>query len=433
MIKMIRRLQAARDQEQGAALIVAVILLIILAGLVSIMTLTAVNAMKSSIAVRDVTYFDLATSTAISDALDMANNPKAGESLDKHIGLAAAVRGDVAGNDLVKWQWYLRPVNASFAGLSYDIVATGYRGTPTDPISSRTVIARLVSFPTDGARQVGDTVFYRPTPSSIYSWGVFGANGATIGGTTKIRSFNSGNGSLGNNAVLGSNELINISAGASAPRILMTNSYPGHTSTERCTGSTCLPKFATEATYGMDTSVVNEWINSECPADTYPNVDGSAITIKGGEANCFNNVSLSGNVNVTTQGPTPSSGAPAKIYIKGNLNVAPGTRFNSTANNSVSGAMIYHMFVGGDSVSIGSSGATSQTRTDFRALVAASKATCSVGSPAAGADFWGALVCGNVSTAGDSIISWDEQTGQITGDVKEPRRIWNVTSYSNAP
>jgi hypothetical protein len=427
---MLRTLLRRRHEEDGVSMVLAIMLAIILASLVSTMTVLAILKMQNSAAVRDATYFDVATNTAISDVLNLANNP-GDDNITNHVGMSKAKSGVVAGDTKINWRWYLKPVESSFSGLSYDVIVTGYRNSPSDPLTSRTITARMVSFPTDGARKIDDSVFYRPTPSSIFSWGIFGSNGSTLTGNTKVQSFNSGvNGSVAANAQVGSNENVTISNTATVPKVFMMNTFPGHTTTERCTGAPCNPNDATEATYGMDVTVVNEWVQDACQGKPTPDVSGSEITFTGGEVNCFGNVNLSGDVKINHTGTAISSGNPAKIYIKGNLTIEPGARFNNQGNSSVSGAMIYHMYVGGTNVNIASTGIGTRS-TDFRALVAAGSANCSIGTLNATTATSGALICGKIVTSGNTTINWDEQTGQITGDRTENRRIWNITGYKN--
>jgi len=429
----IRSMIARRSQdESGMALAATIILLTIMAGLVATMSLVTVSSLKNSSATRDATFFDLATNTAVSDALRMANDPKSGEDIANHIGSSNAVSGGTD-NSNVNWQWYLRVIDASYAGLAYDIVATGYRGSATDPVDSRVIIARLTSFPTDGARWVGDSVFYRPTKSSVYSWGVFGANGITVSGYTQVAAFDSLTGTQTTGSTIGSNESVSISSTSTVDRIMMMNSYPGHAAGDRCTSALCDSTHVVDAKYGVDLSVTNEWIAAACPnpAASYPTVNGSTITINATGPNCFNNVTLSGNVTVTPVNGSPSSGRPAEVYVLGNLVVVPGAHFNNSGDNAVTGAMIYHMYVGGATVSIGANGAPG-SGTDFRALIAGSATTaCSVGQPSSTTTFKGALVCGSVLSSGTTDIFWDEQTGSITGDRNETSRIWDISGYRN--
>lgn len=427
----IRKLRR-RNDERGASLMLAIILMVILAGMVVSMSLLMVNALKTSSTTRDATYFDLAITTASNDALRMANNPATGESITNHIGESKAVQGHMAGNLGIKWQWYLEPLESAYADLAYTVVTTAYRDNPSDPLASRTMYAVMASVPTDGARRIGDAVYYRPTPSSIFAWGVFGDTEVALSGTTRLRSFNSRvSGVYGTDAAVGTNNFLDITPGVSVGSIMMANSRPGFSLGDRCTGDACSTAEVSEATYGMDVSVADEWIQNACKGTFLPAVSGSAITLNATNPNCFESLSLSGNVAITYTNGIASTGAPAKVYVRDNITVAKGTKFNANGNTAVSGAMVMHMFVGGNTISIGAGGAAAGT-TDFRALVTAPNAACVLGDTGSGVDFWGALICKSVNISGNSIVSWDVQTKHITPDASEQRRIWEITNYQNS-
>lgn len=436
---MLRKWMNRRNEEDGVTMVVALLFVVIMTSLMMAMTALAMMAMQTSIAVRDATYFDIAVNSATSNALNLANNPTKDslgtvtDAINMHVGEANQAVGVVEGDTGVKWRWYAVPIANSEAGLSYDVIATGYRLDPNDPTSARTVTVRLVSFPTSGARKVDDSIYYRPTKNSVFSWGVFGANSASVSGNTQMTSFNSGDGTSGTSVALGSNENINVSPTATVPNIAVMNSFPGHTTGERCTGTPCKPPITTEYTYGVDTSVIEEWVQEACPlaATSYPSVNvnsGFIPLTAGSKITCLNNLTIgSGDINVDISRQA-STGNPEYIYVKGNVNVAPGARFNTTGNSSVSGAMVYRIYAAGN-VNIATTG-VGPRYTDFRALVAAG-GTCSVGAATAATNTWGAFVCDDFSVVGVTSIKWDEQTAQVTGDASETRRIWSIVDYSN--
>lgn len=433
-------LRNKRKDETGSTMLMAIMFMIIMLALVATMTGLAIGSMKATMAIRDATYFDVATNTAVSDALLLANNPTKNvvtgatiDSIDMHVGQANAKFGTISGDTGIKWRWYAIPVPKSVTGLSYDIIATGYRSDPNEVNFARSITARMASFPTSGAMRVGDSVFYRPTEDSIFSWGVFGATGTSISGSTSVKSYNSSDGSTGTDAPLGSNEIITITPTSTVPVISVMNSYPGHTSKERCIGTSCTPQTITEYTYGVDLSVIQEWVAAACPLASYPdiNISGTSLPLtSGSRISCFNNVTVSGNVPVDLARGA-SSGNPELIYIKGNLTVSPGTTFNTNnGNTSVSGAIVYKVYTSGATVNIGTSAPTGSPTTDFRALLTSS-GKCSVGTAGFTTITYGALVCNNFSSTGTTTLNWDDQTEQITGDVSETRRIWNVLEYMN--
>lgn len=435
---MKRYFQQRENTSSGYALILSIILLTVLAAVVALMSVSALSSLQSVTTARDATYFDMATETAVADAVRVANNPGTGESFASHVGKTNAVFGDVDDEGQYKYRWYLLPVAGAYSGLSYDLHITGYRGdNPDDANTSRHVTVRMVSFPTTGARWIGETVFYRPTPVSVYSWGVFGSGSVTLSGNTQVSSFDSASGVTGKSGdVVGTNGVLTTSTGTTLSRILMMNSYPGNSAIERCVGGSCDPTIINDARYGMDLSVVDEWIESACPIGSgpYPSVNGSTITIDAKNPNCFDDVSLRGNVNINYVNGQPSTGRPAQIFIRGNLQMDTKTTFNNGGNTSISGAMILHTYVSGDQVSIGASGAGGAgSTTDVRLLLATSNTThCAIGSPSNSTQFWGAAVCGTLDTNGNVHVQWDEQTNAIAGDEDMlSQRIWSVDGYMN--
>lgn len=438
IVKKIRN----RKNEGGSAIMLFLFMSVVIGAVLLSLVYGTINTTQSSASIRDATFFDLGAKTAINDALRVANNPKSGENLANHVGEAKAVKGVLEGNQNVDWEWYLLPVPNTEEGTIYDVHATGYRGTK-NPETARKIIGRLESVQTSGARWVDDTVYYRPTQSSIFSWGAFGGDGLEISPNTRIGSYDSAYAGSKNVGTIGTNKIANL-PNANQTRIdnlLLSAGSSGVPLQDRCVGESCKSVDITKMEYGLDLSIVDEWVNKACEGITPIDVSGNRITLDVTKPNCFNNIVFDGNVQVNwVNGMTPSSGRPVKIYVQGMLAFTDGTYFNTPAAGS--GAAQHsptaiQFFVNGLGVRVGlKSPHAPNPETDVRALIAAGKsAICAVGDPASQSEtnFYGALVCNSsLMVFENSTILWDEQTKHLEVlDNDENLKIWDYKGLRN--
>lgn len=418
------------EGESGASLILAIIMLTVLAGLVAGMSLVTVALAQSTIAVRDATYFDIATGTAIADAVSTLNSLEEGESPEDYSGQDNIVTGEVPGDSNVRWQWHLVPVDSWDQREWYDVVATGYRTSADDPTSARTVVARLRPFPTPGARKIGTSIFYRPTKESAFSWGFFGADGVAITEGTKVIAYNSSYEEEFFAASLGSNEDIDINETAEVRALTFMNAYEGHSAVERCTGhEICNDRYSiAENRFGLDLSAVPEWIAEACGTDpdNFMPALGSTITLSANEPNCFSDINLSGEVEIEYADAAPSAEHPIMIYATGDVRFDKGTRFNTKSGTT--SAIGIRIFTSGNEVNVGLEGDNEDERdTEVRAMIAANNAVCTFGP----GNFVGGALCREIKTTEPgSKLYWDFATTKLALTGPAHQRVYEVVSLT---
>lgn len=422
-----------KENETGSAILLFLMVSIILGSILVVMAYGTIAASNNTTTNRDVAIFDIAARTALNDALRVANNASPGESIFNHIGPAKARTGTLNGIDNVTWEWYMIETPNTIPRTDYQVFASGY-GKSKDPSRDRKLIGHLQSIDTLGARWVNNTVYYRPTQSSVFSWGMFGSGTTSIGQGTTITSYDSFYGGSKKTAAIGTNGRLNLPTQATIDRILLA-ATSNVTTANRCTGQMCASTPLDEMTYGMDLTGLTETVNNACAGVTLKTATGNSITLDPRVPNCFKSINLSGNVTINhPSGHQPSTGRPAKVYVTEDITFSAGTKFNvpqtnaNSVNNSPTAIIIYSS---GNNINIGANGANAGT--DVRALIASSKADCRVGVAGNNTKVYGALVCGNTLTVASGVgLYWDEQTKSLSASQQDDgRKIWEFKAYTD--
>lgn len=426
-----------RAEEDGASLLLVIVVMTLLLSLVAGMTLLAVSGLRNSVSTRNAAYYNVAVDAAISEALAVANNPTPTKNIHNFIGEKKQSISPLGGSGEqklgVKYRWYVMPVTnvaeqiATYEGSAYRLITTGFTGdNPNDPNKSRTVETIITANSAEGAQEIGGTMLYRPTRDSIFSWGLFGAESVTLQGVSGLRGFNTagGNGAWTVEARAASNGNILSTGGLGQLRYSnLMASTPTYGTPERCQGDLCQYPNTVEYPYGIDLTVVDDWVAKECAGKEKPSVSGNTITLNPG-VNCFNNITLRGNVDIQYDGMMPSSGQPAMIYVAGDLIFEPGTRFSNPSSTSpitsTNGPLPYRFYVSGQTVNIGYSGGVALS-TAVNAMIAAGNADCRVGSAGntAAVRYFGSLACNSVtmdgaSTTNSTYALWYDMSTQVT-------------------
>lgn len=441
------------NQEDGASLLLVIVVMTLLLSLVAGMTLLAVSSLRNSVSTRNAAYYNVAVDAAISEALAVANNPTPSKDIHDFIGESNQTISPLGGAGEqslgVKYRWYVMPVTnvaeqiATYEGSAYRLITTGFTGdNPNNPNNSRTVETIITANSAEGAQEIGGTMFYRPTRDSIFSWGLFGAESVTAQGTSGVRGYDTtgGSGSWTETARVATNGNILSTGGVGQLRYanLMASS-PTYGTPERCEGALCQYPNTIEYPYGIDLTVVDDWVAAECAGKSKPNVAGDTITLNPG-VNCFNNITLRGNVDIKYDGMMASSGRPAMIYVAGNLIFEPGARFSNPANNSAitstNGPLPYRFYVSGQTVNIAYSGGITRS-TAIHAMIAAGNAECRVGSAGntGPVRYFGSLACNSVtmdgaSTTNSTYALWYDMSTQITTQKVAPNNQFWLASNS---
>lgn len=436
-----------QKDETGSAMVSALLVMMLMLFIVGTMTTFAITGITKGSDIKEINQSQLSADSAVSNAIYIANNPAAGQSLEAHVGVDNSVYGVIdptvanAGKDgQYKWRWYAEKVPTTFAGLAYDIYATGYKSSLTDD-SARTFRVRLHSVQTRGASYEPTGPSYNPTPSSVFSWGALGTNGVTLNDTSRLYSYNSQMVSTPtlsdnlNHGRAGSNRAITYGTGSVFNNLsYLANNKNNPVDSTRCSGTRCNNAYMTKYNYGLYLSSLNSYIDEKCPNSSYPDWIASQ---KGGaysptdSTKCWGNVVFDINTSVPYQF---SSGNPAYLYAKGNVTVKPGVQVNA-ATSTDSGPLKLRIYSRGGTTGVFEAG-SSVNPTKFVGLFMGSAMKCEVGkdTTAKGTDattiIYGALACDTVNMNAGSTLWWDEQTSQITGDSDaQTKFIWSTVSY----
>lgn len=437
MITLLPPHRRAAAEEDGASLLLVIVVMTLLLSLVAGMTLLAVSSLRNSVSTRNAAYYNVAVDAAISEAMAVANNPTPTKSIHSFIGENKQTISPLGGAGEqklgVKYRWYVMPVTnvaeqiTTYEGSAYRLITTGFTGdNPNDPNNSRTVETIITANSAEGAQEIGGAMFYRPTRESVFSWGVFGSESVTLQGASGLRGYNTagGNGSWTEDARAATNGNILSTDGISQLRYSnLMASGPAYGTPERCKGELCQYPNTIEYPYGIDLTVVDDWVAKECAGKAKPDVSGDTIKLNPG-VNCFNNITLRGDVDIQYDGMMASSGQPAMVYVAGNLIFEPGTRFSNPVNNSAitstNGPLPYRFYVSGQTVNIAYSGGVARS-TAVHAMIAAGNADCRVGSAGntSAVRYFGSLACKSVtmdgaSTENSTYALWYDMSTQVT-------------------
>lgn len=445
---MFNHMRAVRRNEEGAAMITALLFVIVMLFLLASISVTAISGLDKAKNAQTATNLTSVVDTAINNAVATANYPEQGKDISNFEGTANAVYGvadfstDNSSSTTYKWMWYVEGVADAVIGESYDIVATAYLNDYTD-VDAKTVRVRLQALPVDKAQYLSTGVIsYSPIAMGSFAYGFMGLNGITMNEGSSVKSYNS---ALNLNPVdandthigtISSNKLVavNTTNTNSVSRIVLLSGSSSPIPVDRCTTTAnCSGKLESFA-YAISVDSISAMVIKKCPlgANQYPDWKAS---LNGGvfnpdvQGNCFNNVIFDTNTEVSGG---YSSGNAAEMYIAGNLTVNAGVEVNeSDLRGGPLALRIYS--AAGNAAKFNSGTATDPTK--FSGMVSGQNYACT-DSNALPADnkvliLRGSLACDTVTFGAGTQAWWDQQTVQVLGAGKDRniQTVWTPTTY----
>lgn len=434
-------------REDGSAMIIALLATFMLLSIVGTMTTLAMTGLTKGRTTQDFTALSNAADSAVNNALALSNNPGVAQSISAHVGPSKAVYGSVdadvtnpGGDGKYLWRWYVQAVPTKFAGLTYDLYATGYKKDPNEA-TARNIRVRLESLAAYSATYGSLGVSYVATSEGMFAWGALGLNSVELKGNASIYSFDSravlvpassaDNTHNGRYATNGKLTYTTTSAWDQMSFLLAGDENPVDSS--RCVGTRCDDAHENKYSYGIDLDHIQTDSQAKCPNATYPDWVASA---KGNLINplsqgqCFGNITFDQN---TTLSGNYSSGNPAVMYAKGNVTVKAGVDVN-VANVSGRGPLALRIYSrSGSTANIEKGITTDPTR--FMGMIGGAGLNCDIGSASALTGtaltkFYGSVACNKITIEDQTELWWDEQTIQVMG-VNSPDAtfIWSATTY----
>lgn len=436
-----------QHREDGSAMIIALLLMLMLLSLVATMTTMAMTGLAKGRATQDYTALSNAADSAVNNALALSNNPGVAQSISAHVGPANAVYGSVdagvtnpGGDGKYLWRWYVQAVPTKFAGLSYDLYATGYKNDPNEA-TARKLRVRLESLAAYSASYGPLGSSYEATSDGMFAWGALGTNSVELKGSASIYSFDSrailmpsSTANNTNNGRMATNGKITYTPTSKWNQMafLLTGEANPVDST-RCIGDRCDAAHQNKYSYGIDLKHIQTDSQTRCPNATYPDWVASTkgnIVNPLSQGQCFGNIIFDQN---TTLSGNYSSGNPAVMYAKGNVTVKAGVDVN-IATVSGRGPLSLRIYSrSGSALNVERGITTDPTR--FTGMIGGAGLNCDIGSASALVGtpltkFYGSVACNNITIQDATEVWWDEQTIQVMG-VTSPDAtfVWSATTY----
>lgn len=440
MRAMINKIKETRKNEDGAAMMTAILFMVIMMMVVTVITVTSLAGIAKQQGTQEEAGFFLTNENAISNAVALANNPLPTDSINNHIGIANAVYGESdpseteTGDGFYKWLWYVEPVTDNITGSGYDLIAISYNEDPYEE-GSRTSVVRLQPIKVTDARYLSDgSIGYAPIPTGNFVWGLFAANGMTLEDGVVVRSFDSsvkvkptsvddtGVGSVASNA----NFVLNTTDPTTVKRIVAFQAGVDNDTSGRCiTEANCNGKVVPYS-YGVDTVGFQNKVNEVCPlaATSYPNYVSSLNTGRinnNTQGQCFNNVVFDANTEVETN---HNASTPAMMYIKGNITVRPTIKVNQS---ELRGGPLALRIYSSDGTNATFQGGTAANRTAISALIGGYRLNC-VDQVTAEKSLViiGGLSCNTVHLHNGTTFYWDQNTWTAYNNDTTPNKgaVW---------
>lgn len=428
-------------------MIIALLLMLMLLSIVVTMTAMALTGLTKGKAAQDFTALSNAADSAVNNAMVLANNPGVAQSISAHVGPANAVYGSVdadvtnpGGDGKYLWRWYAQSVPTKFAGLSYDVYATGYKNDPNEA-SARKLRVRVESLAAYSASYgpLGST--YEATSDGMFAWGALGLNSAELKGSASLYSFDSRailvpSSSLDNthNARFATNGKLTYSAASIWDKMAFLQTGDANpVDSTRCVGARCDKAYWNTYSYGINLDHIQDTSQAQCPNATYPDWVASTrgtMVNPSTQGQCFGNIIFDQN---TTLSGNYSSGNPAVMYAKGNVTVKAGVDVN-IANVSGKGPLALRIYSrAGSTLNVERGITTDPTR--FMGMVGGAGLNCDIGSASALTGtpltkFYGSVACNNITVQDATELWWDEQTIQVMGvTAPDATFVWSATTY----
>lgn len=431
MIKLKNLLETHKaKQEEGSALIFAILLVMVLTLTVVLVTGTAITSANSA---RELVTRDLlrqAAEAGLNNAVLQANQTTT-NVLETRIGSGAAATGAMTGTTSTKtnadlglrWRWYTQKVIFPGEQAGYYVYSEGYSTVPgmTEKVTLR---AQFLSNRISSATYTTSSNVISYEGANPWETGIAGLNSVTVqsGAKVYVADSNYGPNPSGTNSVgstVMSNNGVAIQDTASGVRSI---TFGANRTSAVCTGAGCngVGQTYRGSDYGL-TAVSKQFLaGGKCPpGTTYPvwrsSQNNGVLNLPSGS--CVSELIFDRD---TTIPASFSKTSPLVIFNTGSTTVWKGARVNT---NNV--PMAFQIYSNG-STSIGDpanvANASNPTRAQFE--YASALGSCHVYS---GAAYFGVLNCSNVTLATGSITYIDLGAKEITSLDPAARKVWYAT------
>lgn len=448
-LNVIRKKQGNKE-ENGVAMVIAVLIIMIMVTLVTFMSAYAVRAIQKGNTVQSLSQSSNAADTAIAHMMTLANSKKNSLNnveIEKHIGIGNAVYGNFHANELnsatgdggYSWRWYAEKAPNTSVGTSYIIHATGYKDSPEEA-NARTIEVTIESTTVERViYKTNGEIDYVSTVGGLFTWGVLTANGSLeMKNGSKVYTYDS-NTSIGypsTSATFGDIATTNAFTLGTDVKLNRLNFLLADTSAnpsnDRCSGTGCSGKDFNSYIHGISMLKSREEALAACPNSTYPNwvaSENSGTIAYSTTTKCYNNIVF----DVDTSLPSAwTTGNPAKMYAKGSIAINSGVEVGK--QNLMSQGPYALRIISSGSSTFNMAYGTSTNPTKLTGVVAGAGLTCNIGKDATSTAHvsvvYGSIACSSAVLHPYSQVWWDKQLekslkeGSI-GSVK----IWNTTSY----
>ncbi|MBC9705835.1 MAG: hypothetical protein H9W81_12860 [Enterococcus sp.] len=435
------------QREEGVAMIMAILIMVVLLSLVATMTAFALMGVDKGKDVQFLTGSQNAADSAISHAMMVVNSTSGqveGKGLDAHIGVANAVYGKVSANEIdpdsgdgaYNWRWYAEKIVGTKNNMSYDIVATGYSQTPDDD-TARTYRVRVEAMVVESATYNGDIPLYFPTRVGMFAWGVLGIEKVSVGTGSEIKMYDSSK-NIGypvtGTAVGGrfaTNNIMELNPNVKAAEFVFL-SGTGPIDNTRCTRN-CGDYPLMFESFGISLNTATTMAASACPlaASAYSDWVASAhsgVVSYSATPMCYRNIIFDVDTNLAANW---TSARPAEMYAKGNITVKAGVEVNKQTKG-FQGPLALRVYSQTGATGTLEQG-TASNPTKFTGLIAGETMACSVGTASNALEatvLYGAISCKTVTLGSNSKVWWDNQIEQVT-ELGSPtsKKLWSIKGY----
>lgn len=436
------------QREEGVAMIMAILIMVVLLSLVATMTAFALMGNDKGKDVQFLTGSQNAADSAISHAMMLANSNTGqvpGKGIDAHLGVGNAVYGKVSANEIdpdtgdgtYNWRWYAEKVVGGKDKMIYDIYVTGYSDTPNDD-TARTYKVRVEAMVVESATYQGSgSPFYDPTKAGMFAWGVMGLSKVTVGNGTSIQMYDSSKNigypttAVAKGGRVATNNIMDLGTDLKIHEYVFMEA-PSPIDSTRCIKN-CNGLAVSRESYGISLATATSTVSEACPLSASSYSDWVASE-NNGMINysttplCYRNLIFDVDTDVAAN---YTSARPAEMLVKGDITVAPGVEVNkqTTTYQGPLALRIYSQT--GTSAKIEQG--TNSNPTKFTGLITGETLNCTVGDITNTVDatvLYGAISCKNVVLGNNSRIWWDNQIDQVSS-IGSPnsKKIWSISGY----
>lgn len=448
---MLNLLQKKRQDESGAGIIIAVLVMVIMVAILTLMTYTSVRSLEKGSSIQNLNASQNAADTAIANMFATVNGVQNRNNveIEKHIGKAKARYGTFQANEIdpnigdgsYTWKWWAEKPAEFATGTTYDITAVGYLNEETEP-EARTLKVQISSTTTEGVSYDPDnSVAYIATIGGSFAFGGLGTSRVETGENVKMNTYNSNNLQpitplldQGNLASNGSMLLGNGTKGKLIFLGLRANKVIDETV---CSGTACGTNANNSYDYKTSLSYSRAQALAKCPAsvtapDWIASKNNGVIAYDSG-VKCYNNIIFDVDTNLSA---VFSTGNPAVMYARGNVTVKPGVEV-SRQNSNVRGPYALQI-VGSGATKFNMEHGQLTNATKFTGVVVGANMECNIGTGTGtdstatnyGTNFYGSVACNTLKVGKNTTMWWDNQLDKVTKEGSlSSKKIWSATSY----